>query len=363
MLKDTAPSTLATISDSLPAPVLSKSYFFHDVRIICYTNTPAIQAILDGLLARFPVPQKIQGEVTYVVLCYESAAQFPMPLPRQRVRMDTMRLLTNTKLKYYCSSDKMIQYQRYEAFPFVNEYALSVIIPEANLAVTQLLRSEQYQATFLRRYVFLLALGQLMQVYGFEPCHAGTVTTPWGSQQGALLIGTSGSGKTTLSLGCAIAGCGLLGDDLVMLRENTTTGTIGAYAVTNEVAVRSGSIDLWSQLAFLRELPTDARDKRYCTIEQIRRGATCTYTPIRLLLFPELTTEAQSTVIPLSKAGTLQELMDKCLDKQQRSVQVQERLFVLLSKLAEQSAGYRVAIARDTNDGPRLVCSLFAGAL
>jgi len=363
MLKDTAPGMLATLIDRLPTPVLSKSYFFHDVRIVCYTNALAIQAILDGLLGHFPVAEKIQSEVTYVVLCHENTAQFLKPLPYQCIRMDTMRLLTNTKLKYYRSPDKTIQYQRYEALPPVNEDALSTIIPGANLAVTQLLRPERYLATFLRRYVFLLALGQLMQAYGFEPCHAGAITAPWDSQQGALLIGTSGSGKTTLSLGCAIAGCGLLGDDLVMLRENTAIGTIGAYAVTNEVAMRSGSIEQWSQLAFLRELPADARDKRFCTIEQIRSGATCTHTPIRLLLFPELTNEAHSRVIPLSKAGMLQELLEKCLDKQQKPAQAQERLFVLLSKLAEQSAGYRLAIARGTNDGPQLVSSLFTGAV
>ena len=77
-----------------------------------------------------------------------------------------------------------------------------------------------YQAAFLRRYVFLLALGQIMGRFGFEPCHAAAITAPWDDHQGALILGESGSGKTTLSLECASLGCGFLGDDLVMLRSN-----------------------------------------------------------------------------------------------------------------------------------------------
>src|SRR5947209_18977004 len=123
MLKDTAFGTLNTLDilttliDRLPTSLLSTTYAFHDVRVTCYTNTPVIQALLDSLLAHFPIPQRTRGEVTYVVLCYESAAQFPLLLPRQRVRVDTMRLLTHTKLKYYRSSDATRQYQRYEALP------------------------------------------------------------------------------------------------------------------------------------------------------------------------------------------------------------------------------------------------------
>lgn len=359
MLKDTLFDMLS-IAASSTGPLLSSVYFFHDIRITCHTNSPLVQAMLTTMLSIFPEPEKMQGTVNYFVLCYSDTSQFPVPLPRQRVRTDTMRLLTNTKLKSYRSSDTMTQYQRYEAVPSVNEEALSVITPDAGIALTQIGMPEHYQPAFLRRYVFLLALGQLLHPYGFEPCHAAAVTAPYNRQQGALIIGSSGSGKTTLSLGCAINGCGLLGDDLVMLRNHMATGKVGAYAIACEVAVRSASIDLWPSLSFLYKRPADERNKRYCTIEQIRHGAARTQTGIRLLLFPFLTTEAKSTVTPLSKASTLQELVDKCLDRKQIAMQAQASLFVLLSRLAEQAPGYRLALARGANDGPQLVCSLFA---
>jgi hypothetical protein len=362
MLKNTLNDTILATTRGLTEPLIRKIYYFHDIRIECQTNHPAILPILDKSLDIFPEPGEVQGEATYFVLCYENAAQFPIQLPHGRVRTETVRLLTNTKLKYYCGGDDdRAQYQCYVALPPTNEAALSVIDPSHAVALTQLEMPERYQPTFLRRYVFLLALGQLMHKFGFEPCHAGAVTAPWDSQQGALIMGASGSGKTTLSIGCAALGCGLLGDDLVMLREDTTDGTVVAHTLSHEVSIRSGSLDLWPALSFLRDVPADQRDKRYSAIEHVHTGAARAQTTIRLLLFPTLTTESHSVVTPLSKAHTLQELVDECLGKKQFMLQAQESLFLFLSTLAEQAAGYRLAIARGSSDGPQIVRSLFAG--
>ena len=361
MLKNTLLDTLYTVTNTCIQPVLHKVFFFHDVRVRCQTNHPAIMNILDDMLDIFPEPQRIRGEVTYTILCYDNASLFPVPLPPKRIRTETLRLLTNTKLKYYRDSETPTQYQSYVALPPVNEAALTVIAADQGIALTQIEMPERYQATFLRRYVMLLALGQLMQCYGFEPCHAGTVTAAEDSQQGALILGSSGSGKTTLSLGCAIHGCGLLGDDLVMLRTNEQDGTIGAFAISHEVSIRSGSLSLFPTLSSLQAVPADHRDKRYCAIEQVRAGAARMQTCIRLLLFPSLTTAPRSTVTPLSKASTLQALIDECLSRKTLSRQTQEQLFTFLSTLADQAEGFRLEIARGVNDGPDIVRSLFAG--
>jgi len=359
MLNNTLLNVLYTTTYDLPEPAQCKDYFFHDVRVTCQTNHPTILTILDHMLGIFPEPEKPRGEATYSVFCYDSASQFPVRLPHDRVRIETVRLLTNTKLKYYKSHDYTTEYQSYTPLPPINEAALSVI--NSHIALTQLEMPEHYQTMFLRRYLLLIALGQLMRQYGFEPCHAAAITAPWDAEQGALIIGESGSGKTTLSLGCASTGCGLLGDDLVMLRENTEDETISAYTITHEVSVRSSTLELWESLSFLRDFPADLRDKRYCTIEQIRPGAAHIQAPIRLLLFPSLTTEKESRVTPLSKAGTLQELVDRCMSKGNMYPQTQERLFLLLSTLAQQAPGYRLTIARGTNEGPEIVCSLLRG--
>jgi hypothetical protein len=359
MLNSTLLTTLNKSSSYPPGSVLHKVFFFHDVRVTCQTNHPAIIAILDDLLGIFPKPSTIRGEGFYSIFCYSDASQFPVQMPHERIRIASVRLPTNTKLKYYLSPDYTTEYQSFTALPSVNEAALSIVSPHNSIVLTQLQMPEQYQTRFLQRYVLLIALGQLIRQYGFEPCHAATITAPLDNQQGALIIGASGSGKTTLSLGSTIAGCGLLGDDIILLRDDAHL--INAYTAMREVSVRSYSLDLWQTLSFLRAFPSDDRDKRYCTIEQVRTGATRIQAPIRLLIFPSLSTEKESRLTPLSKARTLQMLVDECLSKKYMYPQTQEQFFSLLCLLSEQAKGYQLAIARGATTGPQIVQSLFTG--
>jgi len=360
MLNSTLLDTLNKAASHSPGPLLCKTLFFHDVRITCQTNHPTILDILDEMLGIYPEPLRVRGEVTYSIFCYNTASQFPVQVPPDRRCTEAVRLLTRTKLKYYLSADYTLQYHRYSALPLVNEAALTVISPHGNIGLTQLEMPERYQAKFLRRYVLLIALGQLTRPFGFEPCHAAAITAPWDNQQGALIIGASGSGKTTLSLGCAVARSGLLGDDLVMLRNDAHL--INAYTIMREVSVRSDSLDLWQALSFLRAFPADDRDKHYCTIEEIRTGATRITAPIRLLIFPSLSADKESRLTPLSKVSTLQMLVDECLSKKYLYPQAQERFFSLLGTLSEQARGYQLVVARGTTDGPRIVQTLFTGS-
>jgi hypothetical protein len=361
MFNETLLETVETAVHKYPGPVLDKVFFFHDVRVTCQTNHPAILAILEEMLGIFPEPEKLEAEVSYAVMCYPSVAHFPLQLPASRKRTETMRLLTNTKLKYYQDLTTMTEYQSYEALPPVNGAVLTALDQSRNVLLTQLEMPDLYQATFLRRYVFLLALGQIMCQFGFEPCHAAAITAPWDSQYGALIIGESGSGKTTLSLGCASMGCGFLGDDLVMLRKSVVDGTISAYAITHEFAVRSSSLKLWETLNFLHVYAVDLRDKRYCSIERVRSGVSRQHTPVRLLLFPSLTSGTRSVATRMSKAHALQQLIDLCLSKTNKNAQALEKMFLFLSQLVEQAPSYHLAIAQNASDGPHMVRSLFTG--
>lgn len=351
---------LAAIAET-PEQIDEQEFFFHDIRIRCQTNRPDVFALLHSMLGVFPRPAVLRSEALFAVFCYDHAEQFPLQLPRERRRTETLRLLTNTKLKYYTTRDRSVHYQSYVAQPAVNAAALSVIYPQQHIAIVQLERLEHYLPTFLRRYVFLLTLGELMEAYGFEPCHSAAITAPWDDGQGALIMGTSGSGKTTLSLGCMSIGCGLLGDDLLMLREDTQDARLYAHALSPEVSVRPATLDMWPTLTFLKQYQADEREKRYATIDHIRAGAMRFRTPIRLVLFPSLIDGPESILTPLSKAATLQELVEHCMGKNGLYAHTHERLFRLLSTLAEQTQGYRLAVTRGDNTGPQLVCSLFTG--
>jgi hypothetical protein len=341
--------------------LLEKRLFFHDIGVHCRSNHAQILTLLEEMLGVFPEPERTRGEVQYDVVCYEQASQFPLQLPSARARTDAIQLLTNTLLKYYRSNDLAQEFHSYTALESVNGTTLTIIDRDSPTITTQLEMPEHYQTSFLRRYVFLLALGHVMTRFGFEPFHAAAITAPWDDQQGALLVGASGSGKTTLSIGCAIAGCGFLGDDLVMLREQSPGGQIVTSAITHEVAVRSTSLQLWDALTFLEQYPADLRDKRYCPIDAIRAGSGRWQTPIRLLLFPSLTTDAESRIIPLSKAQALQALVEQSISRRYQHHHTPETLFAFLSQLAWQSTAYQLAVSRGAHDGPDIVKSLFTG--
>lgn len=350
--------------DQLPDLPLQKRYYFHDIQVACSTNHPGIFALLDELLGVFAQPAQVRGEVSYQVACFDHHAQFPEQIPPDRKHTETILLVTGSKMRVYVSRDGSREFLAYAEQPAMNGAALSVISPARRSALTQIAAFEQHQPHFLRRCVFLLALGQLMSAYQYEPCHAATVSAPWDDQQGALIFGSSGSGKTTLSLGCALSGFGLLGDDLLMLREQGEHGpdsTIHAYALLPEISVREGTLEVWQQLAFLRDLPADYRGKRHCAIEDIRPGAFRRQMAIRLLIFPTLAEKGESSATRLSKAQALTELVEQCMRIEKTYPQSQARLFSLLGQLAEQAPGYRLTLASGAQDGPRLLDELLAG--
>ena len=340
--------------------LLQREFFFHDIRVTCHSNRPEILSLLGEMLDSFPRPEVIRGDISYSVLCGEDTAGFPFALPTARRRVETLRLLSGTKLKYYVNLDSTLEYHSYDPQPAVNGSTLTVVSSARPLAITQLEPLERYQPHFLRRYVFLIALGQMMSHFGFVPLHAAAVTAPQHDEVGALILGASGSGKTTLSIGCACEGFGFLADDLVLLRQGERS--LYVHSITQEVSLRSNSLGLWDALAFLRAYPADARDKRYCSIEDIRAGAARRQAPVRLVIFPSLSDDSTSQVIPLSKAAVLQELIELGISTVHHPQYSMKSMFALLSQLAEQAAGYRLILARGASDGPQLARSLLAGA-
>ncbi|QBD81734.1 hypothetical protein EPA93_39495 [Ktedonosporobacter rubrisoli] len=347
---------LATSLQQSAGPHFAEMYACHGVQIACRTNRQQLVTMLDSLLAAFPLSSSLAGNAFYSLFSYDDVAQFPMQLPAQCIHTGTTCLQTNTLLKYYRTRDATIRYHSYSAQSGVNAAILSVL--HSQFACTQIAAFAENEPSFLRRYVLVPALGQLLRTYGFFPCHAAAVTAPWDDQQSALILGASGSGKTTLSLGSTSIGCGLLGDDLVLLQADGS-GEIRVYSLMPEVSVRARTLDIWPALAFLKDYPEDKRGKRYCTIEQLRPGARRLQSSLKALVFPQISPATRSTLVPLSKAQTMQLLIEHCISKTNIEVNEQESLFALLSSLVEQTPGYRMYSAKGQQDSAYLMCSLF----
>lgn len=338
--------------------VYERVYRFHDVPILCRTNRSEALPILESLLAPSTVSQGSQSQASYDIFCYENYAAFPTPLPSGYKSSGTVRLLSDTVLKFYQEEQNSLEYQAYTAQPGINATTLSIIDCMRQRASTHLEALERYTPTFLRRYIVLLALGRLMQGYGFVPCHGAVVTAMGDASRGILILGGSGSGKTTLSLGCASKGHGLLGDDLVMLRQEATDVPIKAYRILPEISVRAGTLTLYHDHFSLEALPVDKRGKRYCEIDAICQAPPPLHTTIQALIFPSLSDTQNSMLLPLTKAQTLKALIETNCSKGYASQQERSALFAILGNLAEQAAGYRLIQALGSTDGPGLLSSL-----
>lgn len=350
-------------------PLSCKTFVFHNILLHCYSNQPASLALCERLWRHFPIsiaPPVPQAELT-LYLCHNNDAEHSLSLiPDDAIIYDELELVTQTHCTFATSLDETIEYQLYAPQAHVNASLLSILYKEHNSAIIQLGPLEGYDSTFLWRYVLLFALTQLLHKHGFVVCHAAALTAPGDEQRGTLVLGYSGSGKTTLSVGCTLQGCGLLGDDLVLLCQHENH-LLYAHTLLPEISLRSATLDLWPTLAAFKTLPADQRDKRYCDIEQLRTGAMRYATPIRLLLFPQLveaTALSSSSLLPLSKAATLQKLLAQCISstpgpRLTRALQAQQQqLFSLLTALAEQAHGYEILIPRGDCQSPQLVCSL-----
>ncbi len=335
----------------------TQSYFFHDIHLLCHTNDLAIQTALDTLLTCFPAAHEQHGALHCYITCYDSKDQFPLPIPADARQIDTLQLVTDTTLSLYMHEENHLLYQYYAPQTACNGTILTVLSLQQQTAFIQLERAELYTPAFLRRYVFLLAIGELLHNYGFVPYHAAALSAPDDDNYGVLIPGDSGSGKTTLSLSCASTTYGLLGDDLVLLRL-TQPATLSVYAILPEVSVRTPSLALLPRLAFLQATPADQRDKRYCAIEQLRAGAMRFITQPRLLLFPTLTEAENHTAHALSQATALHYLIQQSISRAHTTRATQEQLFSLLTTLTMQATSYRVQIARGRDDLPAFIRSL-----
>ncbi len=326
--------------------MLRQELFFHTIRLHCQTNHPALLRMLGVLLDRFPRCATPSGEARYSVFCYCDPAQFPVPLPRHRLRLGEMQLLTGTHLKYYRDNDGVREYQSYIVQPQVNAAALSVIDVRQHEALTQLEPLERYEAAFLQRYVLLLALGRLLHPYGFEPCHAAAICAPWDHRQGALIIGSSGSGKTTLVLSCLQIGMQHLADDVLFLARDDEL--IYTYAFPEDIGVRTGTLDLLGQHEFMQNLVVDQREKLFVDVQQHFRSQVIGHAPIHLLLFVHAKDrDTDFRAEPIAPAQAVSLLVQEYISRQEAQESAVEDIFELFVDLVAQAPAYRLWLTPD----------------
>lgn len=124
-----------------------------------------------------------------------------------------------------------------------------------------------------------------------------------------LFPGQSGKGKSTLTLGCALKGWGLLSDEMVFIRPNTTH----AYAFPRVLCIKNdGHIFQSLDTHHILQQPHIAQmlNNSLCVSPQalrtIPQSQTC---PIDLIVFPNYHPSQTTKLVPISPVKSLSQLL------------------------------------------------------
>jgi hypothetical protein len=161
--------------------------------------------------------------------------------------------------------------------------------------------------------------------------HSGSIVTPAG--EGILLPAGSGSGKTTLVAGLIRAGFGFLSDEVGVI--DPVTGMLQPYP--RAMNFKGASLSLFPGT------PLDDGDSpwgshRYLRAEELRPGAMASPSHIGFIIEPQYRENADTEVIPLSPATSLELLWANSINLRLHGV----RAFTRLCDVVRQAYGYRL---------------------
>jgi len=154
-----------------------------------------------------------------------------------------------------------------------------------------------------------LMLGWMGSTSSFSLAHAAAVAN---SEGAALLVGRGGSGKSTTSLACFLNGLDFLGDDYVALTHEPEPTVWSLY---RSAKVAQPSLRLHPELSdFVKRGPTSENDDKYLldidslakTVEDV--GNIVASSPLRAIILPRITNEAQTLIRPTSAMAALRAL-------------------------------------------------------
>jgi hypothetical protein len=226
---------------------------------------------------------------------------------------------------------------------------LAIDLP-AGRAVGSLSDSFMYTPLEEQRGLFLFALLMLLSRHGLYPLHAAGV---WHAGCGFLLVGNSGSGKTSVTGALTRSGWHYLSDDSVLLRCGSQG--VEAWAFGRQFHCAPAMLRHFPELA--RHLRSPVIGKRLVDVSSVYPGQFRSRFRPRVILFPEITPEPESCLIPLDSTATLVRLLGQGtgLLHSRESTAAQT---AVLNHLARSAHGFRLLHGADVHRNPAHLAAL-----
>ena len=219
----------------------------------------------------------------------------------------------------------------------------------ARLAPAFLSNSSLAQANF-----WCFGLLKLLRPLGIYSLHAAGLAA--GDGPGLLLVGPSGSGKSTLTIGLVREGWKYLSDDAVLLRH-------GSQGVEARACRRSFYIDAarsrdYCDLSLGKKAPdSKGRQRRRVGINKAYPEQYVDRCVPRLMIFPHITRQDRSTLMPIDRARALGVLLaesaPQLFDRSAMAGHLE-----LLKRLLQQTEIYELNAGTDLYREPATLISL-----
>ncbi|MDX2163395.1 MAG: hypothetical protein SF162_18905 [bacterium] len=182
--------------------------------------------------------------------------------------------------------------------------------------------------------------------------HAGAVGQPDG---GVLIVGKSGSGKSTTTLSCLHSSLRYAGDDYVMVSTGTDPHVYNLY---NTAKLEADNLFRLPHLRSLLANPDKLGDeKALIYLNERYQDALIDCFPLRAILVPHITGQADTQVRPVSTFAALAALAPSTLAQLRAG---QGEALTKIKALTERVPCYTLELGTELTQIPRTIQSLLA---
>ena len=238
------------------------------------------------------------------------------------------------------------------------------VYPQEARAEGQLSTAFWQSPLYDRRSLLLRTVIMLLRQRDIYSLHAGALLLPQdapsrtAADSGLLITGASGAGKTTLTLGLINAGWRFVGDNVVTLCQDWRTEMVQVRALQRGFACTAQTMACFPWLQSTAHSPlTTLEGKHLLFTDDLYPEQFVPQCTPRVLLFPQVTTAAQTTLEPIDATEALLALLPQSLGLLAHSDQTQAQL-QMVRTLVDQSSAYRVYSGRDLIERPADVAAL-----
>lgn len=323
-------------------PMIEKSYLIYGNPVTVTTDLEDVIGLVDDIIGFFSAvaADEKAGPIRISILKSDS----------QSIEKVTEEL---DGIEQLFAFDRLTGYRVGERLILVDGYSAAVCYPGKGIADIYLNLKTIEIRRFFSFIFFYIMLVEMLRYRGLYYVHASCVAV---GDKGVLISGDTGVGKSTLCITLLREGCKYLSDDGVLLKDEGDNVRIlslpGDFHIDPAISERFEELEKVKNARKYGNGP-----KRSFRAEDVYPEQFVLEAKQGFILFPEITGEEKSALVPLGRAEALAKLIPSSLlvmmDKD-----IAPMHLAALKKIVEKSKSYRMKSGADLIKSPHSVVSM-----